>query len=155
MELITFILEKHGYRTLRAKTGRKGFKLALSEQPDFILLDIQLPDIEGTEVVQMIREEEKRGCHAGYRGDLLRHGGRPGTTPGCRLHRLYRETHRSVPYHQPDPANYRRAGVRILVAEDDENSRLLLETVLMAQGYCVDSAADGVRGAGVCTPLAP
>ena len=59
MELITFILEKHGYRTLRAKTGRKGFKLALSEQPDFILLDIQLPDIEGTEVVQMIRAEEK------------------------------------------------------------------------------------------------
>ena len=41
MELITFILEENGFRTLRAETGRKGVDLALRACPDFILLDIQ------------------------------------------------------------------------------------------------------------------
>ena len=58
MELITFILEKNNYQTIRAATGREGYKLALQERPDFILLDIQLPDIMGTEVLAMIRQSE-------------------------------------------------------------------------------------------------
>jgi CheY-like chemotaxis protein len=59
MELMTFILETNGYKTIRASTGQQGIELALKEKPDFILLDIQLPDIMGTEVLQMIRESEK------------------------------------------------------------------------------------------------
>ncbi len=58
MELITFILESNGYQTLKAETGRQGFELTLQERPDFIILDIQLPDILGTEVLRMIRESE-------------------------------------------------------------------------------------------------
>ncbi len=58
MELITFILEANNYQTIRAETGRMGVSLALQERPDFILLDIQLPDIMGTEVLKMIRASE-------------------------------------------------------------------------------------------------
>ena len=58
MELITFILEESNYRTLKAETGQKGVALALQERPDFIILDIQLPDIAGTEVLKMIRRSE-------------------------------------------------------------------------------------------------
>ena len=58
MELITFILESNNYHTIRAETGYKGVGLALQERPDFILLDIQLPDIMGTEVLKMIRASE-------------------------------------------------------------------------------------------------
>jgi len=58
MELITFILETNNYQTIRAETGHKGVTLALQERPDFILLDIQLPDIMGTEVLKMIRGSE-------------------------------------------------------------------------------------------------
>jgi CheY-like chemotaxis protein len=58
MELITFILEESNYQTLRAETGQKGVDLALQERPDFIILDIQLPDILGTEVLKMIRASE-------------------------------------------------------------------------------------------------
>ena len=59
MELMTFILETNGYKTIRASTGQQGIELALKEKPDFILLDIQLPDIMGTEVLKIIRESEK------------------------------------------------------------------------------------------------
>ena len=58
MELITFILESNNYQTIRAETGYKGVDLALQERPDFILLDIQLPDIMGTEVLKLIRTSE-------------------------------------------------------------------------------------------------
>jgi len=58
MELITFILEANNCQTLKAETGQKGVALALQERPDFIILDIQLPDISGTDVLKMIRSSE-------------------------------------------------------------------------------------------------
>jgi len=58
MVLITRFLEKFGYRTLQAVTGMAGFEMALQKRPDFIILDIQLPDIEGTEVLRKIRSSE-------------------------------------------------------------------------------------------------
>jgi two-component system cell cycle response regulator DivK len=58
MELITFILEAHGYQTLRAMTGSEGVAMALSRQPDFVLLDIQLPDMDGAEALLAIRATE-------------------------------------------------------------------------------------------------
>jgi CheY-like chemotaxis protein len=56
MKLITFLLEKHGYIILRAETGKKGIELALRENPDFVLLDIQLPDMNGLDVLDSIRK---------------------------------------------------------------------------------------------------
>ncbi len=61
MKLITFILEKNGYVTIRAENGKTGIELALKEKPDFILLDIQLPDMDGTEVLKEIRKSEIDG----------------------------------------------------------------------------------------------
>jgi CheY-like chemotaxis protein len=58
MVLITRLLEKSGYLTLRAETGKLGVDLALEKRPDFIILDIQLPDIQGIEVLEMIRQSE-------------------------------------------------------------------------------------------------
>ena len=55
MELICFILETHGFETVRAQNGQDGFSIAQTCKPDFILLDIQLPDIPGTEVLRMLR----------------------------------------------------------------------------------------------------
>lgn len=58
MELITFILETGGYQVLKAENGKDGIELALQERPNCILLDIQLPDIMGTEVLDIIRKSE-------------------------------------------------------------------------------------------------
>ena len=54
MMLITRLLKKAGYATLWAPNGRKGLDMAQGSLPDFILLDIQLPDIDGTEVLRLL-----------------------------------------------------------------------------------------------------
>ncbi|MBF0545551.1 MAG: response regulator [Candidatus Riflebacteria bacterium] len=59
MCLITFILHKNGYETVWAENGKKGLELAIKENPEFIILDIQLPDISGFEVLALIRQSEK------------------------------------------------------------------------------------------------
>jgi len=61
MKLITFILEKNGYDIIRAETGQKGIDMVLREKPDFILLHIQLPDMDGTEVLKKIRQSDING----------------------------------------------------------------------------------------------
>jgi CheY-like chemotaxis protein len=61
MKLITFILEKNGYATIKAENGRTGINLALKEKPDFIILDIQLPDLGGLEVLKEIRDSVANG----------------------------------------------------------------------------------------------
>lgn len=58
MVLITRFLEKFGYKTIQAVTGMEGFEKAVKEKPDFIILDIQLPDMSGIEVLKQIRNSE-------------------------------------------------------------------------------------------------
>lgn len=53
---LKFLLEKNNYRVDLAQSGKDALeKIALSK-PDLILLDIMLPDLDGYEIFQMIRE---------------------------------------------------------------------------------------------------
>lgn len=58
MTLICDILALNGYTTLQATTGLQGYEMAQHEQPHFIILDIQLPDIDGYQVLEKIRANE-------------------------------------------------------------------------------------------------
>ena len=53
--LTTFILEKHGYEVIQAQKGGEGIRLASRAKPDLILLDIQLPEMDGYQVAQTLR----------------------------------------------------------------------------------------------------
>jgi two-component system cell cycle response regulator DivK len=53
--LITFILEKHRYQVIQARDGQTGINLAIKEKPDLILLDIQLPIMDGYKVAEELR----------------------------------------------------------------------------------------------------
>ncbi len=56
--LIRFILNKSGYEVIEAMEGQTGVELAAKEKPDLILMDIQLPDINGLEATKAIRNAE-------------------------------------------------------------------------------------------------
>ncbi|MCK5035998.1 MAG: response regulator [Candidatus Sabulitectum sp.] len=62
MVLITTLLRMNGFKSIWADTGLKGLQMAQEQNPDFILLDIQLPDIEGTEVLKRIRALKTDVC---------------------------------------------------------------------------------------------
>ena len=57
--LTRFILEKHGYQVDAATDGRAGIDRADQLQPDLILLDIQLPVMDGYAVAQCLRQNHK------------------------------------------------------------------------------------------------
>ena len=53
--LVTFILEKHGYEVVQARDGRQGIELASQVNPALILLDIQLPVMDGYAVARELK----------------------------------------------------------------------------------------------------
>ena len=57
--LMQFLLEKNGYKIVSAKTGTHGILLAASSLPDAILLDIQLPGMNGYMVAAEIRKNSR------------------------------------------------------------------------------------------------
>ena len=58
IQLCNFILKKQGHEAVDARNGLDGVDSAIKEKPDLILLDIQLPDIDGLEVAKRIRASE-------------------------------------------------------------------------------------------------
>ena len=59
MKLVRDILRHKGYTTLEAVTGEEGVRLALEGRPDLVLMDIQLPDIDGITALGRIREDAR------------------------------------------------------------------------------------------------
>lgn len=55
LQSLAFLLEDEGYQVLKAETGEVGLDIALREEPDLILLDVRLPDIDGITVLQRLR----------------------------------------------------------------------------------------------------
>jgi len=56
---ISAILTSNDYQVVKAKTGKEGLSLFTSHVPDIILLDLGLPDIDGVEILKIIRQWSK------------------------------------------------------------------------------------------------
>lgn len=57
IDILSFNLQKEGYRVLEALDGQTGLNMALEHSPDLILLDVMLPGLDGFEVCKRVREK--------------------------------------------------------------------------------------------------
>ncbi len=60
MKLARDVLQSRGYATLEAVTGEDGVRIAVETKPDLVLMDIQLPGINGIEALRQVRADP--GC---------------------------------------------------------------------------------------------
>ena len=58
LKLVRAVLEHSGFDVVEATTGEEGVQLARRASPDLILMDLQLPGIDGAESLRRIRAEE-------------------------------------------------------------------------------------------------
>ncbi len=59
MKLFHDLLDAHGYATIETRSGVEAVELARKHHPDLILMDIQLPEVSGLEVIQWIKDDEE------------------------------------------------------------------------------------------------
>jgi two-component system response regulator VicR len=59
IDLIRMILARKGFEVLGAAGGVEGLRLIQSEHPDLVLLDLMMPDMDGWEVYQQMKADEK------------------------------------------------------------------------------------------------
>ncbi len=59
IDLVTLILSRRGYDVKGAHGGRQGLDIILQTMPDLILLDLMMPDVDGWEVYQQLKANEK------------------------------------------------------------------------------------------------
>jgi len=59
MKLFRDVLHASGYRTLEAATGERAVELVFEHRPDLVLMDIQLPDIDGIEALSRLRADDR------------------------------------------------------------------------------------------------
>jgi two-component system, cell cycle response regulator DivK len=59
MKLFRDVLQSASFRTLEATTGGRAVELALEHRPALVVMDIRLPDIDGVEVLRLLRADER------------------------------------------------------------------------------------------------
>ena len=58
-EVVQFALDKEGFSTVEAKDGAEALERFAAEKPDLIVLDITMPELDGTEVCRRTRQNDK------------------------------------------------------------------------------------------------
>ncbi|MDI1260771.1 response regulator [Aquabacterium sp.] len=59
MELVRYLLTFSGYKVLLAHDGQQGLQMALNERPDLIICDLQMPRLDGYQVLEQLRSSSQ------------------------------------------------------------------------------------------------
>ncbi len=60
VEMLTYNLEKRGYRVIKAYDGFEAWQKIESERPDLLILDLMMPNLDGWELCRMVRRSENK-----------------------------------------------------------------------------------------------
>ncbi len=162
-DLFRTVLHHHGHEVLTAIGGREGIKLFRERRPRFTLLDLNMPEMNGIEVLKQIRETDLQAAVIMMTGhateDLKNQAFELGVTDflskGSSLEALERVMERvmklspeavETPPQSAGPAaepSGTPAGESILVVDDEPQVRDLLRDFLNKCGYRVRTAQDG------------
>lgn len=152
--LARFMLEKQGYRVEAAPDGPSGIVAALQQRPSLILLDIQLPGMDGHEVARRLRTHAELDATpivavtsyamAGDRERIL--------AAGCTGYiekpinpATFVDEIRGI----LDRFTAGRKEFHVLVADDLEPNRELLQAIFTAHGWKVTCASNGAEALGL------
>ena len=91
LKLVRDVLTHYGFEVIEATTGEEGVRLAAQVAPDLVLMDLQLPGIDGTEALRLLRGGREHPLGTGRGRHRLRHGRRPRAGARLRVRRLRRE----------------------------------------------------------------
>ncbi|HWQ36708.1 MAG TPA: response regulator [Blastocatellia bacterium] len=58
-EALEYVLKAEGYETLSATEGRAGYRTACQVQPDVVVIDLRLPDVDGRRLIRLFRRSRK------------------------------------------------------------------------------------------------
>ena len=162
MKLARDVLDHHGYRTLEAADAEEGLALARTEHPALILMDVQLPGMDGVEALERLRARPGDRRHPRGRADRVRDAAPTASGSSPRASTAIsrsRSTCRSFPRQIAallDGAGDGGAAMSdqgtLLVVDDLPQNVRLLEAVFEPRGY--DGAIGGLRAARRCRLLA-
>lgn len=157
MKLVRTLLELGKLQIIEAETAQKGIDLAKEIIPDLILMDIQLPDMDGLSAVRVIRQTEstshipivaltayamqsdvERALNAGCTGYIIK----PFKTKSF-INKIHNYLNQDVKEHSDNQPQIRDHRHKILIVDDEPLDVKLLETSLSREDYRVFSAHDG------------
>ena len=90
MKLVRDVLQVKGHATLEATTAEDGIALARERMPDLVLMDIQLPGMNGIDALRVLRARSGDRAHPGDRGDRI------GDAAGPQAHHRSRDSTRYI-----------------------------------------------------------
>ena len=163
VELLAAVLEPEGFRILRAYGGEAGLEIARAEQPDLIILDLLMPEMNGFEVLDRLAQSVSDPAVARYPVHAQAAHGR-GEAAGPGAHRLPGPEGSLQPAGVCEPgqgsitAHAGRkeltvAGALILIVEDNPRNLKLIRDILQFRGYTTLEAETG-RSRGHAGPRA-
>ena len=142
-DLIEKSLTKKGYKVVLAKTGEEGLKLAKDLHPDFITLDIQMPQMDGWSVLTTLKEDKLLADIPVIVVTMM-----DDRDLAYALHAteyLLKPIDANNLYAILEKHQARQNIGSVLVVEDELDARQLLTKLVTRQGWAVDTAENGLQ----------